>query len=257
MPMETQAHPLESKNEPVKGPWGQSFRSGILHRCWEGGEVATESYKRLLAKLLRPGMQLLHAGCGWDKNNVSRPFKDSCDVVGIDPDERVQTMFHSPFFLASLSSLPFENERFDVVFSEYVMEHVSDPDTAFGEISRVLKPGGRVVILTPNMFCYKSLVAALTPQWFHLWMGRIRYGPGHEADMYPTCFKCNTTRHFKQFANKHGFRINRIEYLTNGPTWFSQFPILFEIFHLYHLVIQHCELFRPLRCALIVELEKI
>jgi ubiquinone/menaquinone biosynthesis C-methylase UbiE len=257
MSMETETGAPVLTPESVKGSWGQKFRNAILEQFWEGGQVATESYKRKLAQLVQPRMRLLHAGCGWDRNNVSRPYQESCEIVGIDLDQRVQSMFHSQFHLASLADLPFEDEHFDVVFSEYVMEHVEDPDSAYREISRVLKPGGRAVILTPNLFSYKSLVAAFTPQWFHIWMGRIRYGRGHEADMYPTCFQCNTLRRFEYFSKKHGLKLIQVEFVTNGPTWFSKFPVLFEFFHLYHLIIQRLALFCQLRCALIVEMEKI
>lgn len=47
-------------------------------------------------------------------------------------------------------SIPFEDASFDIVVSNQVMEHVPDLDAVLGEISRVLKPGGKVLSLFPH-----------------------------------------------------------------------------------------------------------
>lgn len=48
---------------------------------------------------------------------------------------------------ADALALPFEDHRFDAVTSGYLIRNVSDPDLAFAEQYRVIKPGGRVVCL--------------------------------------------------------------------------------------------------------------
>lgn len=241
----------------MKPAWfSQERRNLIMEAQWNRGQNATESYRSILSELVRPRMRLLHAGCGWDKNNVSRPFKDSCDVVGIDMDPRVRDHFHSAFHLGSISDMPFEENTFDLIFSEYVLEHVDDPQGAFREMFRVLRPGGRIVILTPNLLSYKSLIAASTPQCFHHWIGRIRYGPGHEADMYPTLYRCNTPKRFNVLAERNGLRVCAVQHVSNGPTWFARFPILFDAFNVFHKLISKRAALAFLRCALIVELRK-
>jgi len=222
---------------------------------WASGQIATNEYRTRLAELVKPGMKILHAGCGWDKNDVSRQFKNECTVVGVDVDPRVQTLFHSEFHLASLESLPFPAESFDVIFSEYVFEHLTDPEGVLAELKRVLKPSGTVVVLTPNYYSYKTLAARVTPQKVHVLMGRHRYGAGHEEDMYPTLFRCNTQAQFRELAGRTGLRILNLHFVTNGPTWFAKIPGLFELFHGFHLGIKKWDLARQLRCALIVELK--
>jgi len=231
-------------------------RRQSLARRWNDGANATRAYQARLAELIEPGMRLLHAGCGRDKIGVSSSYADRCTVIGLDLDSRVAKQFHSDFVLGSVSALPFENAAFDAIFSEYVFEHVREPAEAFLEAARVLRPGGRMVILTPNRYSYKSLAAALTPYSFHLAMGRIRYGRGHDADIYPTLYRCNTVSRFRRYAADAGLRVVDIQRITNGPTWFVKFPILFELFDLFHRVIERWRWASALRCALVVVLAK-
>jgi SAM-dependent methyltransferase len=243
----------------VRSSWlsnGLTSRRREMQERWESGHVATRLYKDILAARVRAGMWILHAGCGWDKNEVSRPYKQHCRLVGIDLDPRVASMFHSEFYLGSISAMPFQDESFDLICSEYVLEHVEDPAAAFREIARVLKPGGRIVILTPNRNSYLSLAARLTPQPFHILMGQFRYGRGHEADMYPTYYRCNTSRQLKRQATAAGLGLAALHFVTDGPTWFVKLPVLFQLFNAYHLLIQHWQWARQFRCALVVEFEK-
>ena len=223
---------------------------------WANGRNATEAYKARLAQLVAPGMRILHAGCGWDKNEVSRPFKDQCKVIGVDSDPRVQSMFHGEFHLASLEALPFPNEHFDLIISEYVFEHLSDPHTVLGEMARVLRRGKRILVLTPNLYSYKTFAARLTPQAFHVVAGRHRYGKGHEKDMYSTLYRCNTRQAFDAIAQTVGLQVEGVLYVTNGPTWFTRIPGLFGVFHLFHLAIRRWDRAQQLRCEIIVELKK-
>ncbi|HEX3869004.1 MAG TPA: class I SAM-dependent methyltransferase, partial [Pirellulales bacterium] len=52
------------------------------------------------------------------------------------------------FLAADLASLPFESGSFDCVTCGYVLEHLPDPRPGLAEIARVLRPGGRLLLLT-------------------------------------------------------------------------------------------------------------
>ncbi len=55
------------------------------------------------------------------------------------------------FVKANALKLPFRNECFDVVFGHGIFHHIPDLDAAFKESFRVLKKGGTLVALEPNM----------------------------------------------------------------------------------------------------------
>lgn len=46
--------------------------------------------------------------------------------------------------------LPFLAASFDLVYSAYTLEHLPDPDAAVREMTRVLAPGGRLLLMVPN-----------------------------------------------------------------------------------------------------------
>lgn len=75
--------------------------------------------------------------------------------------KKFKSMKHLDYTTADLESpladvkmdvhqIPFENNTFDVVFCNHVMEHVDDDIKAMSEIHRVLKPGGWAIIQSPQ-----------------------------------------------------------------------------------------------------------
>lgn len=70
------------------------------------------------------------------------------DYTGCDASESVGRYLRKPFVMCDAGALPFESNRFDAVWTIQVLEHVPDPEMAFREIARVLKPGG-VLLLAP------------------------------------------------------------------------------------------------------------
>jgi SAM-dependent methyltransferase len=56
---------------------------------------------------------------------------------------------HSNYRCENLENLTFSNESFDIFISQDVMEHIFNPEAAFKEIARVLKPGGAHIFTAP------------------------------------------------------------------------------------------------------------
>lgn len=55
-----------------------------------------------------------------------------------------------PFVQARVERLPFRTGSADVLTAQHILEHLADPAAAVREWRRILRPGGRLVVLTPN-----------------------------------------------------------------------------------------------------------
>ena len=70
------------------------------------------------------------------------------EVTALDPDERMLSLNNfSNKIVGSAEALPFDDKSYDNVYCAFVWRNVSDTDKAFEEIRRVLKDGGRFVLL--------------------------------------------------------------------------------------------------------------
>ena len=101
----------------------------------------------------RTGMSLLDVGCG-DGFALSRMRELGWDVHGVDPDvEAVQRAQRSGLDVraGTLGGQSYPDSSFDVVTMTHVIEHVHDPVGLLAECRRILKPGGRLVVHTPNL----------------------------------------------------------------------------------------------------------
>jgi ubiquinone/menaquinone biosynthesis C-methylase UbiE len=214
-------------------------------------------YRALLDSHVRPGDRILHVGCGWDRSNVVRRYLVNCDVVGVDRNSQVAERYPGQFWRADVSRLPFASSTFDLACSEYVLEHLVDPDACFAEVSRVLRPGGSFVLLTPNRFSYKAIAAAATPHWFHrIAAAHLRPDLRSEEDVFPTLYRANTPRVIRRLADAHDLLVDSIDLLNNGPTWFRRIPGLLEIGHGYHRIIDAFDCLAGLRCAILASLRR-
>lgn len=69
------------------------------------------------------------------------------------------------------NKLPFENDYFDGIHCGDVIEHVFDTDSFVTEVLRVVKPGGVIVMTTPNLaFWFNRLTLLFGIQPFHMHM---------------------------------------------------------------------------------------
>lgn len=100
----------------------------------------------------RAGERILDIGCGTGRltSEITRRA-GVCEVVGTDRSWAMVVQAHAhyadvaEFAQADGVSLPFPDSSFHAVFSTATFHWIKDHDRLFGEIYRVLKPGGRLV----------------------------------------------------------------------------------------------------------------
>lgn len=100
-----------------------------------------------------PG-RLLDVGCG--NGLFLKRMRDlGWTVQGVETDPQSAKVARETFGLAvhtgSLQSAGFPDDHFDSVTMSHVIEHVYDPTLVLAECRRILRPGGRLVIVTPNI----------------------------------------------------------------------------------------------------------
>ncbi|TNC15791.1 class I SAM-dependent methyltransferase [Methylobacterium terricola] len=117
-----------------------------------GDRLEALSAEDLLAAAFRPGARLLDFGCG---AMHSRPFIESLgyawqgvdylDSVSSGVRDEVARLGDAAVRFYDGRVLPFADGEFDVVWAMVVLHHVQHIDLSFGEIARVLRPGGKLI----------------------------------------------------------------------------------------------------------------
>ena len=119
-----------------------SLGSGRYYRRWV-----------LLRSGLRVGMKFLDVatGTGVIAQGATRILREPGAVVGLDPSggmlQQAKKTLTVPLVQGTVEELPFANGHFDFLCMGYALRHVADLGVAFRECLRVLKPGGRVLLL--------------------------------------------------------------------------------------------------------------
>ena len=100
---------------------------------------------------VRPGMTLLDVATGTGPVARSAVRIAGAGVVGLDPSAgmlaEARKTVAAPLVQGQAETLPFRDARFDFVTIGYALRHVADLEVTFREFLRVLKPGGRVLVL--------------------------------------------------------------------------------------------------------------
>lgn len=158
---------------------------------------------------LAPG-RVLDAGCGL--GFFLSGLDDAWDKHGLEFSRFAAE--HAARFaevaVGSIEAAPYEDASFDVVICHHVIEHLPDPQRAIAELRRVLRPGGHLVLGTPD---FDSGAARRYRERY-----RLAHDPTHVA------LFSNDSMH--RFLRDHGFAIERVDYPFFGTRHFTENTLL-------------------------------
>ncbi len=118
------------------------------------------------------GQRVLDVGCGKGRfaRVLAERYPRAASIVGLDLAEAM--LRHVPAGVGacagSMTALPFPNGIFDCAYATESLEHAVDIQGAVAELCRVVRPGGRIVIIDKNSQQWGRLK---TPEW-EKWFGR-------------------------------------------------------------------------------------
>lgn len=111
-------------------------------------------------------LKVLDIGCG-NGYVLAQYARFGADVTGVDLTSTAIELSRKRFEIAGLQgsfveidgqSLPFPDEYFDIVCSMGVLHHISNPKPMVNEMFRVMKPGGRLIVMLYHRHSWKNLV---------------------------------------------------------------------------------------------------
>lgn len=135
----------------------ERFDPFILDKRPAVGELMSRTFDRLFPE---KAPVFLDVGCGTGfyfpllrKHAENLIGAELCQPLLAQAKEMVdrKNLTNCRLLQASAHELPLEDNKVDVVLSWDFLHHVPDVDRAVSEIARVLKPGGRYVVVEPNI----------------------------------------------------------------------------------------------------------
>ncbi len=191
---------------------------------------ATELFADLVRSQLRPSSRILDIGCGRGGlvEQLGHPLPQ---MAGLDPDwaSLREHRLNLPRVAAFSDAVPFAAASFDVAYAGWILEHLERPSHTFREISRVLKPGGAFVFITPNG---RHPLSALNRGLgrFARVQGRIveRFYGRAAADAFPTYYRANETAVLRQLCQSNNLHLAQLHAVPD-PTYLAFTPVLFRL----------------------------
>jgi 2-polyprenyl-3-methyl-5-hydroxy-6-metoxy-1,4-benzoquinol methylase len=151
-------------------------------------------YLKFMALKHDPAGKLLDVGCGAGRL-LNRMRKLGWEVEGIDFDpqaaNKVTTRYGIKTHVGDLVDCKLPDAFFDAITMSQTIEHLAHPDSTLAECLRILKPGGKLIMTTPNV---NSIAASEFGVWWRGW----------EAPRHLHLFSVQTLTHLTQRA---GFEI--------------------------------------------------
>jgi SAM-dependent methyltransferase len=197
----------------------------------------SEAYARLISEHLSDDTVWLDVGCGSrlleaDMDPLEDWLENHCKtLVGMDVSVTSHLNVKS-LVQGSMYDLPFGDNSFDLITCRMVAEHLDRPRQAFAECARCLRPGGAIVVLTPNLLNYAVLGNAVATKVLpDKLRRRIVHATDSRADddIFPVRYKANTMPRLTRSLSACGLQIHERVGLRQQRPYFRKHPSLEKV----------------------------
>jgi dolichol-phosphate mannosyltransferase len=171
-----------------------------LQRYWQRRRYA------VITSMARGAQRVLDVGCG------SSRIIGSGRMVALDivlAKLRYARRYGNPVVHGSIFELPFKDGAFDCVICSEVVEHVPADERVFSELERVLEPGGRLILGTPDYDRWRWRAL----EWLY---GRV--APGGYADEHITHYG---RTNLAAYLRARGMTLDAVDYVGGSEMVFS------------------------------------
>lgn len=141
---------MPTKDKKLKQPLGKGVRELKIEDSLPKCDIIINKSLYSTEEICK-NKKVIDIGCGYGRNK--KIIEDvGGEWIGIEPFEGGE---HT--VIGSAEKIPFDNNTFDVVIMDAVLEHVQDVGKAFKEVSRVLKPNGEFIGYVAFMECFHEI----------------------------------------------------------------------------------------------------
>jgi len=238
-------------NEKIK-----EKNQAILKKYFPNHLWPDEVYKNKIKSYISDGVRIGHLGCGRDLNRVYEVI-NGAKVFGIDFNlESLKEYKTGERIRANLEKIPFRDEYFDLLISEFVFEHIEYPENVINECKRILKRNGKIIFLTINKFSLSGIISSFTPQWFHKFVRRRMLEPQFYNDVFKTYYRFNSTGKIRKIFKDYGFKEIELTFLEAEISYFDKSPALLELGCIVNKFIMTTKILQPFQTYLLGIFEK-
>tara|TARA_B100000989_G_scaffold287540_1_gene257254 strand:- start:2496 stop:3209 length:714 start_codon:yes stop_codon:yes gene_type:complete len=192
-------------------PWHTLLDLGAGRACWYEDDTVFERKKHRLMK----GKVKLVIAADVDPIVLKNKASDKQVIISVQDLKN------------------FDDDSFDIIIADYVLEHIENPDKFAREILRVLKPDGLFAARTPHKYSYVAIIANIIGEKLQTVLLKKLQPKRKEKDVFPVKYKLNTLGDINKFFNSN---TNKSYIFKTEPAYYFDKNIIFNTINIIHAI---------------------